>query len=124
MLEEKIVQGVADASPVFTKYYVQINADNVVIGYSSTQTPEATNEIEVEADKLTEQFMNMPFFYRYDETVNDFIFDDSLRSAEAERRHNRLTKEQQLGQHISDLEIQLMMVQMMMQKQPQAPATV
>lgn len=98
-------------------YFIQINKETkVVIGYSSSKMNDS--DIEMKEQELTEKFFNLPLFHRYDEKSNSFIFDEVVKQEILNSRKKVLSNEQKLGQQVSSLEIQLMMLQQMMQTQP------
>lgn len=88
--------------------YIQINETNKqVIGYSSSQITE--NDIIVDEGKLSEDFLSMPIFYNY---IDDkFVYDKKRYNDFMLTQENQLTNEQKLGQQISNLEIQVLMLQ-------------
>lgn len=99
-------------------YFIQINSETkVVIGYSSSKMNDS--DIEMEEQELTEKFLTLPLFHRYDEATNSFIFDEVIKQKILEARNNVLSNEQKLGQQVSSLEIQMLMMQQMMQMQSQ-----
>ncbi|GAA0071792.1 hypothetical protein UT300003_33170 [Clostridium sardiniense] len=96
-------------------YYIQIDENKKVTGYSSSRNSEV--DLEFNLEDLTEEFLNMPWFFVYEESTNQLIYKEEIQKEEQEKREKRLTNEQKLGQKCSDLEIQLMMMQqLIMQK--------
>lgn len=116
-LQEGLQEETVPEVPEIEKFYIQVNAEGLVLGYSSSKTPNG-DEIEVDKDSLSEEFLNLPFFHRYKEDTNEFILDEALRQAKIDEKNNRLSNDQRLGQQVSNLEIQIMMMQQMMQQTP------
>lgn len=114
-IQEGLQEVTVPEVPVIEKFYIQVNAEGVVLGYSSSKTPNV-DEIEMEKDKLSEDFISLPFFHRYDSSTNTFTLDEALRQAKIKEKNNRLTNDQRLGQKLSDIEIQMFMMQQIMQQ--------
>ena len=91
--------------------YVQIDeSTNQVIGYSSTKMHD--NDVKVDGDKVDSKFLSVPIFFNYID--GKLEYDEDRHNLYLQKKANRLTDEQRLGQKCSDLEIQLLMVQQMM----------
>ena len=99
-------------------YFVQIDMlTNKVTGYSSNRVAE--EDVEVMEEALSERFLSLPHFHTYDKEANIFTFNEAEFNSYKTEKANRLTTDQMLGQKCSDLEIQLMMMQQMMQMSQQ-----
>lgn len=93
--------------------YIQIeNVTNQIIGYSSTRMSE--EDIKVDIKSLDERFFNIPMFYNFVE--GKVVFDAERFNLYKVRKANRLSDEQRLGQQMSSMEIQMMMLQQMISK--------
>lgn len=92
--------------------YIQINNDTKeVIGYSTSKMHD--EDIIVDSNNVENRFMNMPMFYNYKN--KKIVFDEErYNNFLNKKKKNILTNEQKLGQQISDLEIQLMMLQQLL----------
>lgn len=99
-----------------TKLYIQLDKAGVVLGYSSSSMGGASEVIK-ESSNLTEKFLAMPFYHRYDPKADSFVFMEELRQEFIRLESEHLTSEQKLGQKLSDLEIQVLMMQQMMATQ-------
>lgn len=100
-------------------YFIQIDGKTKFVkGYSSSKIDDS--DLEISGETLNERFFNLPMFHIYDEVSNTFSFDEGAFNKYKKEKENRLTNEQLLGQKCSDLEIQIMMMQQMMQQQPTA----
>lgn len=92
--------------------YIQINNDTKeVIGYSTSKMHD--EDIIVDSNNVENRFMNMPMFYNYKN--KKIVFDEErYNNFLNKKKKNILTNEQKLGQQISDLEIQIMMLQQLL----------
>lgn len=92
--------------------YIQINNDTKeVIGYSTSKMHD--EDIIVDSNNVENRFMNMPMFYSYKN--KKIVFDEErYNNFLNKKKRNILTNEQKLGQQISDLEIQIMMLQQLL----------
>lgn len=92
--------------------YIQINNDTKeVIGYSTSKMHD--EDIIVDSNNVENRFMNMPMFYNYKN--KKIVFDEErYNNFLNKKKRNILTNEQKLGQQISDLEIQIMMLQQLL----------
>ncbi len=92
--------------------YIQINNDTKeVIGYSTSKMHD--EDIIVDSNNVENRFMNMPMFYNYKN--KKIVFDEERYNIFLnKKKKNILTNEQKLGQQISDLEIQIMMLQQLL----------
>lgn len=92
--------------------YIQINNDTKeVIGYSTSKMHD--EDIIIDSNDLEDRFMNMPMFYSYKN--KKIVFDEErYNNFLNKKKKNILTNEQKLGQQISDLEIQIMMLQQLL----------
>ena len=92
--------------------YIQINNDTKeVIGYSTSKMHD--EDIIVDSNNVENRFMNMPMFYSYKN--KKIVFDEErYNNFLNKKKKNILTNEQKLGQQISDLEIQIMMLQQLL----------
>lgn len=95
--------------------YIQINKNtSQVTGYSSTRMHE--DDLIVDSNKLNDKFLNMPIFFNYIQEKEMLIFDDNRYKEYMDKKQEvELTNEQKLGQKISDLEIQIMMLQKLLE---------
>lgn len=95
--------------------YVQINKNtNQVTGYSSTKMQE--DDLVIDSKKLNDKFLSMPIFFNYIQEQEMLIFDDNRYKEYMDKKQEvELTNEQKLGQKISDLEIQIMMLQKLLE---------
>lgn len=96
-------------------YYIQLDKNKRVKGYSSSKS--SIEDLEFEEESLTEHFLTAPFFYVYSEETKKLIYDEAYHKKQKEKKKNRLTNEQKLGQKCSDLEIQMMMLQQLLMQQ-------
>lgn len=92
--------------------YIQINNDTKeVIGYSTSKMHD--EDIIVDSNNVENRFMDMPMFYNYKN--KKIVFDEErYNNFLNKKKKNILTNEQKLGQQISDLEIQIMMLQQLL----------
>ena len=92
--------------------YIQINNDTKeVIGYATSKMHD--EDIIVDSNNVENRFMNMPMFYSYKN--KKIVFDEErYNNFLNKKKKNILTNEQKLGQQISDLEIQIMMLQQLL----------
>ena len=93
--------------------YIQIEeVTKQITGYSSTRM--SKEDIKVDIKNLDERFFNMPMFYNF--VDGQIVFDAERFNLYKVRKANRLSDEQRLGQQMSNIEIQMMMLQQMLLK--------
>lgn len=91
--------------------YVFYGADLVVQGCSSNIAPgQKDSFIRIKDNLLSEHFYRNYYYYKVDLASNAVIFDEELQKKAMGEKEKVLTKEQVLGQTVSELEIQILML--------------
>lgn len=76
------------------KYYIQIDKNNRVIGYSSNKMFE--NDLEFLENELEEKFLNLSMFYRFDSVKNKLVFDENLKEKYLKEKATRLSDSEKI----------------------------
>ena len=86
--------------------YVQVDANENVLGYSSNRMSET--DIEIEEEKLEERFFNVPFFYKFNNSTNKFEYREDLFNEYKEKKNNIKKPEDVLLKQIADIRVDSM----------------
>lgn len=76
--------------------YVQVDANENVLGYSSNRMSET--DIEIEEEKLEERFFNGPFFYKFNNSTNKFEYREDLFNEYKIKKNNRTDLKKEIAE--------------------------